>query len=103
MAGYAVTAADVNSRAGALVVALWQDLENLRQFKAWLDDSSHNDTFLTGLGISAGDITTLRAGVSDLGSPTNGLYAVAHSIYVPGGVNNFFANAKALSGVTYAG
>lgn len=102
-AGYQVSLADINNKAGALVVALWTDLEAIKQFKAWLDDSAHNDSYLTTLGMGSGDITTLRASISDLGSPTSGLYAVAHGTYAPAGANNYFFNAKNLSGVSYAG
>jgi hypothetical protein len=105
-AGYAVTAADVNNRAGSLVVALWTQLDAVHQFKLWLDDSAHNDTYLNGLGITgssaSGDVATLRNGIADLGGST-GLWAVAHGTYDPPAVNNFFFNAKLLAGINYAG
>lgn len=101
--GYVITAADVNNTAGNLVTNLWNDLEAVKRFKAWLDDADHNAAFTLTLGIASGDDTIIRNAIADLGSPTVGLYAVAHGIFVPGGVNNFFANAKKLSGVNYAG
>jgi hypothetical protein len=100
--GYPVSAADVNAKAGALVTNLWNALNDVRQFKLWLDDSAHNDTYLTGLGISGADITVLRAAFADLGG-TNSLWAVSHGTYVPPGVNNFFFNAKNLTGTNYTG
>jgi len=100
--GYPVVTADINNKAGALVTNLWQALDACRQFKLWLDDSAHNDSYLTALGFSAGDITTLRAAFADLGG-TTGLWAVSHGTYDPPGTNNFFFNAKLLTGTNYAG
>jgi hypothetical protein len=45
----------------------------------------------------------LRNSISDLGSTANGLWAVSHGLFIPGGVNNFFFNAKALTGTNFAG
>lgn len=101
-AGYQVSLLDINNRAGALVVGLWSGLEEIRKFKLWLDDSAHNDPFFTGLGMTSPDITTLRSSFADLGG-TSGLWAAAHGTYAPPGVNNFFFNAKNLTGVNYAG
>lgn len=102
MSGYQVTSTDVNNRAGQLVTAIWQDLESLKQFHLWLNDATHDSTFFTGIGIDANVLSDLRSGIGDLGNPTNGLYAVSHGIFVPGGTNNFFFNAKKLSGTNYA-
>lgn len=109
--GISVQKVDVDGRAGGLVLQFWKNLDELKRFKAWLDDSTHNDAFLTGLGYSSGEITTLRAGISDLGDPTVGLYAIAHGVGSKGvgtigqvaAANNFFFNAKNLSGVDYSG
>jgi hypothetical protein len=102
-AGYPITAAEVNAKTGALVTSLWDDLEALNRWYRWLTDASHNDAFLNGIGITvAGDITALRAGVSDLGSHTNGLHAVAHGV-IGTAQNNFFFNARALTGTNYTG
>ena len=103
MAGYTVDATKVNDLAGSLVTSLWQDLDAIKRFKAWLDDSAHNDTYLTStLGISSGDVTVIRNSFADLGG-SSGLYAVAHGSFAPSGANNYFFNAKNLSGVNYAG
>ena len=104
--GYPITSADVNNRAGQLVVALWTTLEDVRRFKLWLDDSAHTDAFLNGIGItgsaSSGDVKVLRDAFADLGGAA-GLYPVAHGAFAPGGSSNYFANAKNLAGVSYAG
>lgn len=104
--GYPIGATDINNRAGGLVVALWNSLADVRAFKQWLDDAVHTDAFLNSAGItgsvSTGDVKTLRDSFADLGGST-GLYAVAHGTFTPGGNNNFFANAKNLSGITYTG
>jgi hypothetical protein len=104
--GYPVTAADVNNKAGALVVALWTNLEAIKQFKAWLDDSAHGDVYLNNLGItgtsSSGDVKTLRDSFADLAGAA-GLYGVSHGTVTPSGASNYFFNAKNLSGVNFAG
>jgi hypothetical protein len=46
VAGFPLTALDINNRAGALVTGLWTSLEEVRRFKLWLDDASHTDTVL---------------------------------------------------------
>lgn len=102
MAGYSVAAADVNNKAGQLVTSLWDDLDAIRRFALWLNDATHNDTFLTNLGLAAGDITTLRSSFADLGGPS-GLWAVAHGNFAPTGASNYFFNAKALTGTNYTG
>jgi len=105
--GYPVTSTDVNNRAGALIVALWNSLNDVRNFKLWLDDAAHGDSFLNGIGITgttggAGtDVKLLRDPFADLGG-ASGLWAVAHGTFAPSGASNYFANAKLLSGITYA-
>jgi hypothetical protein len=105
-AGYPINAADINNRAGALVTSLYDDLEAVRRFKLWLDDAAHTDAFLNSIGItgsaSTGDVKALRDSLADLGG-TTGLWAVAHGSYAPGGANNYFFNAKALTGTNYTG
>lgn len=105
--GYPISAADVNNKAGALVTSLWDNLDQMNRFYKWLTDSAHTDTFLNNIGITgtaaSGDVKTLRDSISDLGSTTNGLWAVSHGLFVPGGVNNFFANAKNLTSTNYTG
>lgn len=104
--GYQVSSADVNNRAGNVVVALWNTLEDVRRFKQWLDDAVHTDAYLNGLGITgsaaAGDVKALRDSFADLGG-ASGLYAVARGTFAPGGASNYFSNAKNLAGVNFAG
>lgn len=104
MAGYTLTANDINSRAGTLAYAVWKALDDVRAFKLWLDDSSHTDTVLgpTGIGVTSADLTVIRNGIADLGG-TSGLWAVAHGSFAPSGASNYFANAKSLTGINYAG
>jgi hypothetical protein len=90
-AGIPIAKADVDQRAGGLVVR--NDLYACSQFKAWLD--SVNDTFLTGLGYNAGDITVLRGSFTDLTK----LYNIAHAADTQGTASDFFFNARNLSGV----
>lgn len=105
-AGFSVSSTDVNTKAGSLVVAAWKALDDIHAFKLWLDDTSHNDAFLNGIGItgsaSSGDVKTIRDAIADLGG-ASGLWAVAHGSFAPGGASNYFANAKLLTGVNYGG
>lgn len=101
-AGVAVTANEINSKAGALVTNLWNALNDVRNFKLWLDDSIHNDSYLTALGFSAPDIAAIRNAYADLGG-ASGLYSVAHGSFAPAGASNYFFNAKALTGTNYSG
>lgn len=100
--GYSVDQNAVNNRAGQLVAQLWSTLRDLSEFNAWLNDSAHTDAFLIGLGFTQAEVTALRAAVSDLGG-SNGLYAVAHNAKTVTSTNDFFFNAKRLTGTTWAG
>lgn len=103
MAGNPYTALDINNRAGVLVTGLWTALEDARRFKLWLDDTSHTDTVLgpSGVGVTTADLLVIRNSFADLGG-ASGLYAVAHGTFAPTGASNYFANAKLLTGLTYA-
>lgn len=94
MAGFTVDAGTINNRAGSLVVQLRQDLDAIKQFNAWLTDAATTDGYLQGVGVSAADITALRASFTDLMS----LYNVSHGVSSTG-VNDFFFNARHLTGV----
>lgn len=104
MAGNPYTALDINNRAGVLVTGLWTALEDVRRFKQWLDDSTHNDTAIgpSGVGVTTADLLVIRNSFADLGG-ASGLYAVAHGTFDPSGVNNYFFNAKQLTGLNYTG
>jgi hypothetical protein len=104
MAGFTLTANEINSRAGTLSYALWKALDDVRDFKLWLDDSAHNDAALgpSGVGVTTADLLIIRNSFADLGG-TAGLYAVAHGTFDPTGASNYFSNAKLLTGVNYSG
>ena len=104
MAGFALTALDINNRAGSLTRAVWQSLEDARAFKLWLDDTTHNDTALgpSGVGIPTVDLTLIRNSFADLAG-SSGLWAVSHGTFAPSGASNYFANAKQLGGIYWTG
>lgn len=104
MAGFALTALDINNRAGSLARAVWNALDDAHNFSQWLNDSTHTDTALgpSGVGIPSADLTIIRAGFADLGS-ANGLWGVAHAQKTVTAVNDFFFNAKQLGGIYWTG
>jgi hypothetical protein len=93
--GFSQTRDDVNNRAGQLATQLRDDLARCVQFKAWLDDAATTDAYLTGLGYTSGEITTLRASFVDLAK----LADIAHAQATQSPANDFFFNAKHLCGV----
>ena len=98
--GFALTKADIDARAGSLVVAVRDALDRCRQMNVLLNDTNiippaGSDAFLQGLGYTASEITTLRAAFTDL----NSLYNVSHATATVPSVNDFFFNAKKLAGV----
>lgn len=106
--GFATTKADLDTRMGLEVAAVWQALDACRNRLLWLNDSARNSPFLTTtLGYTAGEETTLRTTFADLDS----LAQIAHGIGTKGvatigasaAANNFFFNAKNLSGVNWYG
>jgi hypothetical protein len=97
--GISVQKVDVDGRAGGLVGQLWRNLDEVRRFKLWLDDGTHDDAFLTGLGYVAAEITVLRAAFTDLDK----LRLISHAGAVQAATNDFFFNAKKLTGVDYSG
>lgn len=105
-AGLEVSGPSVNARAGNLVVALWNTLDDIHKFKLWLDD--HNDTYLNSIGISGtattagSDVKVLRDSFADLGG-ASGLWAVSHGSFDAPGLTNYFFNAKNLTGTNWAG
>lgn len=109
MAGRALTGSNVNDKGAACVEQVWIALDQCNQMYKWLTDAAHTDAFLNNLGITGSastagsDVKLLRDGISDLGNTTNGLWAVAHGLFTPTGANNYFFNAKNLTGVTYTG
>jgi hypothetical protein len=104
MAGRQLTALDINNRAAAVVEQLWSALDQAHQLALWLSDSNNSTGVLTAapISLSSADDTAIRAAILDLGSAT-GLWGVAHAQKTVTAVNDFFFNAKKLSGVNYTG
>lgn len=102
--GRGITKIDIDARAAAVVEQLWGSLEQIKNFSALLANTNiiPNDTFLTNLGYTAGEVTLLRAAINDLGS-ANGLYGVAHGTKTQASVNNFFFSGAQITGVNYSG
>jgi hypothetical protein len=64
--GIQISQAEINNQAGALARSVFNSLENVRQFKAWLDGLSAQD-LATGYGFSVGDANVLKSAFTDLG------------------------------------
>lgn len=104
MAGYPIDSSGINNKAALLVASLWQNFRDLNEFNAWLNDATHTDAILIAApyNIAQADLTAIRAAIGDLGAAT-GLYGVAHGTKTQPAVNDFFFNAKKLTGLTWAG
>ena len=92
--GFPVAKTDVDQQAANIALQVKRALDAAHAWKAWLDDATHVDSFLTALGYGAGDITTLRAAAADLDK----LYQVSHALATQAATNDFFFNAKNLLG-----
>jgi hypothetical protein len=99
--GYTILKADIDARAAGLVVALRDSLQRCSDFCALLNNTNKvpNDAFLTGLGYTAGEVTSLRAAFTDLGGTGVSLYRIAHGAAANAGTNDYFSNAQLLTGV----
>lgn len=95
--GYTFTKADIDQRAGGLVVAVRDALLRARDFNALLNNTQivPNDAFLTAMGYTSGEVTTLRAAFTDM----NSLYNVSHAAGTVPSNNDFFFSAQKLTGV----
>lgn len=95
--GFTATKADIDQRAGGLVIAVRDALLRCAQFSDLLSDTSifPNDAALTALGYTSGEVTTLRASFTDL----KALYNVARANGTVASNNDFWFNAKHLTGV----
>lgn len=102
--GFTLTKADIDARAGSLVVTLRDTLRRCSDFCALLNDTTivdptSSDAFLRGLGYAAGDVTFLRAAFTDLGgSGGSSLYRIFTGQAALAGANDFMFNAKHLTG-----
>lgn len=104
MAGYTIDSTGINNKAAQLTSQLWTTLRDLNELNAWLNDATHTDAILTAspYNIAQADLNVIRAAVADLGS-TTGLWGVAHAKQTVSANNDFFFNAKKLTGTTWAG
>jgi hypothetical protein len=84
---------DINQRAGQVAVQLRDDLLRANQLKAFVDGKT--DAQLLALGFVQGEVDTLRASATDM----NNLFLIAHAQGTQASVNDFFFNAKNLTGV----
>lgn len=95
-AGYPVDKLSLDNRMGALVMGVRKALSDVVAFKALLDDTTVlPDSVLTGLGYSAGEITTIRASFTDLKK----LSDIASNAATQSAPNDFWFNAKHLTGI----
>lgn len=93
--GYAVTKVDVDNTMGRLIVDVREALFEAVDFKRWLDDAAlGTDAFLTSLGYTAGEITTIRAAFTAMSTLNN----IAHAAATQPATNDFFFDAKKLTG-----
>jgi len=94
--GFTLTKADIDARAGSLVVAVRDALARCAAFNALLNDTGiiPDNAFLTGLGYTSPEVTTLRAAFVDLSK----LNDVARAAATQSPASDFFFNAKKLTG-----
>lgn len=90
--GFPTTKNDIDGQAGRLGLALRDGFRQVNDMKVYLD--SLQDSDLTGLGYSAGEVTILRAAVTDLYN----LGRVANAQQAQAAANDFFFNARKLLG-----
>lgn len=97
--GYAITKVDLDNRMGSLIAALRTDLQNIVEFKALLDDASLlTDAVLQAAPFSYTPTETalIRAAFTDLKK----LSDIANAVAVQAATNDFWFNAKHLTGIT---
>lgn len=91
--GYLADKATIDNRTGQLVQTLRETFTGINRAKLFLD--SLTDPNLTALGYSAGDITLLRASMTDL----ENLRLTAIGSRTQPSASNFFFNADKLTGI----
>lgn len=99
--GLTLIKADFDNRAATIAMGVRNNLRLASEFCALLNDTTivPNDAFLTGLGYSSGEVTTLRAAFTDLGGTGTSLFRIATGAATLGSVNDFYFNSKHLTGV----
>jgi hypothetical protein len=95
--GFPIGKADLDIKAGQLVVQLRQNLQACSDLCDLLNDTSifANDAALTALGYTQAEVTQLRAAFTDLKK----LWQIAHNAATQSPSNDFFFNAKHLAGL----
>jgi hypothetical protein len=91
--GFPVSKAGIDDVAGNLALNLQRNLDSIRQFKAWLDNKTPVE--LQGYGYSEEEAVLLKDSFTDL----DALAQVASGQRAQGQANNFFWNAKNLTGI----
>lgn len=91
--GYPTTKADIDSRCGAIALAVRNVMDDVDHFKLMLD--AKTDADLTALNYTAGDITTLRSAFVDLAR----LAAIYRGTQTQATTYDFRIFAKLLTGV----
>lgn len=103
-AGLSLTKADLDNRMASIVIGVRDSLRKASEFCALLNDTSTitaDPAYLQNvLGYTSGEVTTLRAAFTDLGGTGTSLFRIATgAVAGPGSPNDFYFNAKHLTGV----
>jgi hypothetical protein len=101
--GLSLTKADLDNRMASVWMGIRDNLRRASELCALLNDTSiiaADPNYLQNvLGYTSGEVTTLRAAWTDLGGTGTSLYRIATgAVAGPGSPNDFFFNAKHLSG-----
>jgi hypothetical protein len=99
--GLTLTKADLDNRMASVFMGLRDNLRRASELCALLNDTTivANDAALTALGYTGPEVTQLRAAFTDLGGTGASLYRIATGAATLGSVNDFYFNAKHLTGV----
>jgi hypothetical protein len=97
--GFPSLKGDFDSRAGSLITALRDGLYNCSRFCAILQSAQWPDATLVALGYTQAEVTLMKNAFQDVGGTGNSLYNIAHAAGTVTANNDFFANAKLLTGV----
>lgn len=94
--GRPIGQAEINAMAGQLAIMLRDALRQCSDFCDLLNNTAiiPNDTFLTGLGYTSGEVATLRAAFTDV----KALRQVAIGAATQASANNFLFNLQKLTG-----
>ena len=102
--GLTLLKADIDNRAASVIISLRDSLRRCSEMCALLNDTGivpADPAYLQSvLGYTAGEVTLLRAAFTDLGGTGTSLYRIANGqVAGPGSPNDFFFNAKKLTGI----